>query len=951
MIRIKPAPLLPCALCVFSLALAEAWQPQLRPGEWRATSSDPQGGVLGGGVIAELDRPERDLTIVPGARGGLATAGGLQLFRFFPQAGRLWEDLIVNNHVDLALGPDIEDFNCTDRTYNGHNGHDIDIPGFREQALGIPIFAALDGTVIFAHDGEDDMNTTAAGQTSNAVGLDHGGGQRTWYFHLKRNSVAVTQNQFVVAGTQLGLTGSSGLSTWPHLHFESHVNAVVREPSSGPCNPVTSLWSNQVPVPTATIVRTFAFGTSPFTGTAGYPWDQAALTGTFVVNTVATYFRLSLGNWPGGTWRVTYTRPDGTIAADLSNTNVGAFRAGWLHFQINPAGGLSQLGTWTTRLFVNNELLVTAPFAVVANAGAVVNRAPFAVTVSLNPASPTPADAPQCNVTPPNLYRRDPDYDVVRYRYRWIVNGTIVREVFSAALSDTLRRSLAGPLDSLTCEVVPLDATLAGPTAIVTSTPLGSNLIVNGSFSSGMSGWGQFALPTMAHIVSQVSGGVLEFYRQPASSPDPSDQAVVLQGTHAPVGANVALVAQFDLQNSSSARKRISVLIHDEDFSDLSVCTFWLPAGAPMRTYRMETHTTEAWIGATISFYAASVGSDGGFYRVDNVSLTMAIGGDADRTECVDPAAPSASPVSSGELLINGGFTSGLTGWFTFGQLVYQLVGGVFEFYRPPGVPSGLIWQITGQTMVQGQSIEAAFQLGNSSSVRKRVTVIIQDDDFSDLSACTLWLPPGQLLQPYLMRSYATKPWTNARISIYPATLGTETSIRLDNVSLRRISGVAIVGTQCLEPGAAFATIQSTSSASASSESASPLMRSSTPSSPRGSAIEPERQLANEGFVSLSNDQRVLELTLDLRAALAARLRFESRHTGVGSRAEVHVSADGLTWSVLAVLPASDGWLPAEILFHDDADGVVHVRFVLNGVPVGGDDGAPVWTLRGITIR
>ncbi len=45
-------------------------------------------------------------------------------------------------------------------------------------------------------------------------------------------------------------------------------------------------------------------------------------------------------------------------------------------------------------------------------------------------------------------------------------------------------------------------------------------------------------------------------------------------------------MAQFDLANSSTVRKRISVLVIDSNFSDITVCTFWLAPNAPMRTYR-----------------------------------------------------------------------------------------------------------------------------------------------------------------------------------------------------------------------------------------------------------------------------------------------------------------------------------------------------------------------------
>jgi hypothetical protein len=354
-----------------------------------------------------------------------------QSYAFFPQGGTVWQDLVINNHVDLGSGGVPLDFDCTSRTYVGHRGHDADIVGFREQQIGVPIFAALDGVVVATHDGEADMNTQALGQPANYVILSHGNGQNSWYWHLKSGSVAVSVGQAVLAGTQVGLTGSSGSSTWPHLHLESQVDGVAYEPSAGPCRPGPSYWVNQVPVRQSTFVKAFTFANGPFSGTAAYPWDQVVHTGTYLLGTAATYFRMSIANWPvGGAYRVTYTRPNGTIALDLSDVLFPeGFRNGWLWFWMNPGGGLNMVGTWTARFYVNNVLVVTAPFEVVANSAAIVNHPPLGVSVSLDPPHPAAADVPFCRINPAALYRRDPDYDVVRYRYRWTVNGGVVRDV------------------------------------------------------------------------------------------------------------------------------------------------------------------------------------------------------------------------------------------------------------------------------------------------------------------------------------------------------------------------------------------------------------------------------------------------------------------------------------------------------------------------------------------
>jgi len=330
-----------------------------------------------------------------------------------------------------------------------------------------------------------------------------------------------------------------------------------------------------------------------------------------------------------------------------------------------------------------------------------------------------------------------------------------------------------------------------------------ANFVQNGSFAGGAAGWLQFATPDLSFIVSQVSGGVFEFYRVPPP-PGTANQAVVFQPTGFAFPAGTPLHAQFLLGNSSSVRKRVSVLLQDADFFDLHVCTFWLPPNLPLTAYQMQTHTTKNWTNATVAFYAATAGSDGGFYRIDDVVLQYAPAQPITSTDCIDPTAPAPPGGADGpQLLASGDFTTGtLPPWSTFGTITTQIAGGVLEFIRPSDTPpAGVVLQDTGQTMAANQILRATFQLGNSSAVRKRVTAILHANDFSDLSACTFWLPPGQPLLDYEMRTYATQMSTNFTVSFYPATTGPEQWITLDNVVLQRAPSLTILGTECLEPG------------------------------------------------------------------------------------------------------------------------------------------------------
>ena len=117
-----------------------------------------------------------------------------------------------SNFLDWANGP---------ATYNGHNGIDTGprmVSGM--DGNGIPMLAAANGTVIALNDGEFDRQEVIAGQPANFVILDHGNGWQTWYYHMRRDSVQVRVGDFVSQGDLLGLVGSSGSSSAPHIHFQ-----------------------------------------------------------------------------------------------------------------------------------------------------------------------------------------------------------------------------------------------------------------------------------------------------------------------------------------------------------------------------------------------------------------------------------------------------------------------------------------------------------------------------------------------------------------------------------------------------------------------------------------------------------------------------------------------------------------------------------------------------------
>jgi len=404
--------------------------------------------------------------LTPGSGG----ANGAGEMTFFPQAGILWEDLYPGNFVDLDPGPGIRDFECGTQTYDGHTGTDSVIRSFREMDIGVPVFAALAGRVLAIQDGEYDRRFgPTVSQFDNHVVLEHGPGRFTIYGHL-RKGIGLKRGQHVVAGQQLGWTASSGNSSWPHLHFTSQAGGEVVEPWAGPCNDVASGWAQQPAYPTEPYVRELELSDKPFVGKAELPYDLAKRTGTFVAGVRTIHTRLEFGLLaPGAKLRVRVFRPDGSTAVDRASGATFGVHNGMGNTSFSDRITLRSVGRWRIVVDVDARTVADAPFRVVAKPRDVRNRPPNPIGVELVPPAPSPSDVVQCRVQT-SLVTEDPDYDIVRYRYRWTVGGRLVRSGWSAALSDVLREGAATAGKVVRCSITPSDGKLFGPTAAAVAT-------------------------------------------------------------------------------------------------------------------------------------------------------------------------------------------------------------------------------------------------------------------------------------------------------------------------------------------------------------------------------------------------------------------------------------------------------------------------------------------------
>lgn len=98
---------------------------------------------------------------------------------------------------------------------SSHTGIDLACP------QGTPILASASGQVVFV--GYSNV-------FGNYIIINHGNGYQTLYGHMSKT--IAQKNQWVSQGTRIGLVGSTGYSTGPHLHFTVYKNGKLVDPFS-----------------------------------------------------------------------------------------------------------------------------------------------------------------------------------------------------------------------------------------------------------------------------------------------------------------------------------------------------------------------------------------------------------------------------------------------------------------------------------------------------------------------------------------------------------------------------------------------------------------------------------------------------------------------------------------------------------------------------------------------
>ncbi len=305
----------------------------------------------------------------------------------------------ISNYVDHnpAFPNSVQDWNCGARTYDtnagyNHAGMDIFLWPFDQNMMAagqVEIVAAAPGVIVAKFDNNFDRNCAFNSSNWNAVYIQHADGTVAWYGHMKRSSLTSKAiGASVVQGEFLGLVGSSGNSTGPHLHFELHdaVGTVV-DPYTGACSTGQSWWAAQKPYYESGLNAVLTHQAPPVFNTCPAPHsinnqDAFQPGDSFYC---AAYFRDQLN---GQLAQYAVYRPDGSVFASWSHaSSVTHYTASYWWWQ-HTLPTNAPTGTWELRVTYEGAT-VSHTFTVGVVAGLSQNAAPARFTLTPNPASRT----------------------------------------------------------------------------------------------------------------------------------------------------------------------------------------------------------------------------------------------------------------------------------------------------------------------------------------------------------------------------------------------------------------------------------------------------------------------------------------------------------------------------------------------------------------------------------
>ncbi len=348
----------------------------------------PAPGVAHEGVVPPPDDALPALTRASIAAASRTRPGAATRTDYVPLAwpiGRALDDhLDVVNYVDHDPTAGVLDYSGGTWSYDAHSGTDIALTDFRLMDRGTTVRAAAPGVVTYMSDTSvvDRSCTFDWPDGGNWIWIQAADGTFHEYYHLRRSSVAVKLGDAVTTGQFLGMIGSSGYTTIPHLHFEAGAydgpGAAYqpRDPFHGSNNALASLWAAPQPAYAGAapihMLDMGVYAESQVGGNLGYiqycdilsPLPKPVTFGTSE-NYIGMWFHFQTR--AADTMTVTLRRPDGSVYGSFDSVASQQDPVGWFWAYYYFGGqGPGSYGLWRVQTTRHGVLLGEHTFTVAA---------------------------------------------------------------------------------------------------------------------------------------------------------------------------------------------------------------------------------------------------------------------------------------------------------------------------------------------------------------------------------------------------------------------------------------------------------------------------------------------------------------------------------------------------------------------------------------------------------
>lgn len=134
----------------------------------------------------------------------------------FPDVFPKFFGLRIKTHITSRFGARYHPVSGARRF---HSGIDLRAP------KGTPVYAVFDGKIVF--------KGWQKGY-GNCIKINHGNNTVSLYGHLSQFALGIKNGKFVKRGDMIAFSGSTGMSTAPHLHFEIRVQNKPVDPTKFP---------------------------------------------------------------------------------------------------------------------------------------------------------------------------------------------------------------------------------------------------------------------------------------------------------------------------------------------------------------------------------------------------------------------------------------------------------------------------------------------------------------------------------------------------------------------------------------------------------------------------------------------------------------------------------------------------------------------------------------------